>query len=64
MKSELLFVGLARVAGQSMYTVYIRFFWLEIHQIYSHIRCMLYGSGQPQLFVVFGSFWRMPMEQG
>jgi hypothetical protein len=40
-------VGLARTIYIYIYTVYIRDIWQGDHQIYGHIRCYIYGSGQP-----------------
>jgi len=31
---------ISRVGQNHIYTVYIRCFWQEIHQIYGHIRCI------------------------
>jgi hypothetical protein len=37
----------SRVGQNHIYIVYIWYFWQGNHQIYGHIQCMFYGSGQP-----------------
>ena len=42
------FWGIGRVGQYPTYTVYIRYFWQENHQIYSHIRCIYTVLANPR----------------
>jgi len=44
-----------RVGQNHIYTVYIRYFWQEIHQIYGHIRCIYTVLANPKYKKMFPS---------
>ena len=49
------FESMNRVGQNHIYTVYIRYFWQEIHQIYGHIRCIYTVLANPKYKKMFPS---------